>query len=293
LAVRRVPGRSQAVLAITDSRGQSLVQTNLALCRLAAADGLRPLAAVEDRKRSRLSLIFGAGADSLVWVSVQRKQRQNIMVPPRPRLALVAYGLPPENSRAWRNLLRRTAVRTLIADQPLRTISREVLVALPLEPIGYPKQDPGPGTILLDDSEAQLRTKLVRFSKYAPKPAGFSASQGSRALKDQRVTSAVMRFCAAQHLLFLEPRFTANSLARESAMASGCRYLTATVYIEPKASATSAAAALAKALARARKDKAGLVLFPARDDILTALDNLLTDPVLAEFDFVEVSKLVK
>jgi uncharacterized protein len=209
----------------------------------------------------------------------------------RPRLALAAYGLPPENSRAWQALLRRTAVRTLISDQPLRTTAREVLVALPLEPIGYPKQDPGPGTLLLDDSETQLRTKLTRFSKNAPRPVGFAASQGSRALKDQRLTTVVMKFCAASNLLFLEPRFTANSLARESARACGCHYLTATLYVEQKASAKGAAAALANALTRARKDGTALVLFPARDDILSALDRLLTKPVLAEFEMVGVSAL--
>ena len=246
--VKRMPGRPQARLVVSDFHGRSLVQTNLALCRLAAASGLQPLAATEDRKRASLSLVFGTDSDSLVWISIQQKQRQDFKLPARPQLALVAYCLPPENSRSWHALLKRAAVRTLIADQPLRTAGRDVLIALPLEPIGYPQQDPGPGTILLDDSDIQLRTKLVRFLKYAPKPAGFAASQGSRALKDQRVTSAVMRFCTAEHLLFLEPRFTANSLARESARANGCRYLTATAYVEQKTSAKSAAAMLAKAL---------------------------------------------
>ncbi|HTY09349.1 MAG TPA: divergent polysaccharide deacetylase family protein, partial [Candidatus Edwardsbacteria bacterium] len=216
-AVKRLPDRERSRLVVNDSRGQPLVQTNLDLCRLAETCGLRTLAATEDRRRARLSLVFGMAADSLVWVEVQRKQPPEALSPVRPRLALAAYALPPENSRAWQALLRRTAIRTLITDQPLRTAVREVLVALPLEPIGYPKQDPGPGTLLLDDGETQLRTKLTRFSKYAPRPVGFAASQGSRALKEQRLTTVVMRFCAAGGLLFLEPRFTANSLARESA----------------------------------------------------------------------------
>ena len=291
--VKRATGQLAAALVISDYRGGPLVLTNLDLSRAAEAAGMTALAASEDRRNARLALVFGLGTDSLVWVTVQKKQRQaGPVLPARPRLALVAYDLPPENSRAWQALLRRTAVRTLIADQPLKSTAREVLVSLPLEPIGYPKEDPGPGTILLDDDEAQIRTKLIRFMKYAARPAGFAASYGSRALKDRRITAAVMKYCAAENLLFLEPRFTANSLAREAARSSGCRYVTATVYVEQKASAKSAAAALRGALQHARKGKAVLALFPARPDILAALDGLLTKQVLAEFDFVELTPLL-
>ena len=144
---------------------------------------------------------------------------------------------------------------------------------------------------MLDDSESRIGAKLAKCFQLVPQPAGFAAEAGSRALKDKRITSLVMRFCADRTLVFLEPRFTANSLAREQAALSGCPFLTATVYVENKASLPSAAALIQSALQHARRNKTALLMFPARADVLGALGKALTRDVLAEFEFVDISQL--
>lgn len=279
-------------LAIADSRGRSFVLTNLSLLRQARADGLDLLSATEDRRRQSLELVYGVPGRPLLAILIRRKHRSPAdSAAAKPRIALVAYRASDAGKSARAALARRSEIKTLVIDRPGSAAGRELLISLPLEPIGYPKEDPGPGTIRLDDSDAKVADKLARRRATVPNPVGFSADAGSRALKDKRIAALVAQFCADNRMVFLEPRFTANSLAREQSGASGCPYLTATAYIENRASVKSASAQIQSAFRHARSNKTALIMFPARTDILDALGKALTREVLAEFEFVGASRL--
>ncbi len=286
------PGRPSR-LVIASRRGRPLVLANLGLQRQAKSCGLELLAAAEDRKRQSLELAYGIGDRPLVTVQVRMSPPALPGRPVRPRIALVAYRLAGADKAARSALARRTEIKTLVVDRPIRAPGRELLVALPLEPIGYPKQDPGPNTILLSDSDARIASKLARARGTVAAPAGFSVEAGSRALKDRRIAEQVARFCAAGNLVLLEPRYTANSLAGEQALANDCRYRSADVYIEPGVSARVAEARIRAAFVRAREKGAALAMLPARADVLNALGKALTGEVLAEFEFVGVTRLEK
>ncbi|MRR09929.1 hypothetical protein EG831_07635 [bacterium] len=279
-------------LTVTDLRNRPFALTNLALARRARSCGIQLMSAVEDRKRDRLELVYGVAGRRLVSVSVRRRGGDaSILASGRLRVALVAYGLAAADKAAKAALAGLPEIRTLIVDRPVAAAGRELLVSLPLEPIGYPKEDPGPGTILLDDSDSKVAAKLAKRFRIADRPAGFSVEAGSRALKDARITGLVARFCREKGLVLFEPRFTANSLAREQAATNGCPYLTATAYLEPKTSASAAAGKIRSALRRSDTDKPVVLMLPARSDVLRELARALDGDVRSTCDFMGVSGL--
>lgn len=279
-------------LTLTDLRDRPFALTNLMLARRALSCGIDLLSAAEDRKRERLELAYGLAGRPLVSVSVRRAKRDTVGQPAdRPRIALIVYGIATADKAAKSLLAEMPEVRTLIVDRPVATAGRELLVSLPLEPIGYPKQDPGPGTILLDDSDSKIAAKLAKRFRALDRPAGFAVEAGSRALKDERVTGLVARFCREKGMVLFEPRFTANSLAREQAAASGCPYLTATAYVEPQAAPKAAAARITAALRAAAAGRSAVVMVPARHDVLRALRQAITAEIRQSRDFVGVRDL--
>ncbi|MCU0608010.1 MAG: divergent polysaccharide deacetylase family protein [Candidatus Edwardsbacteria bacterium] len=280
-------------MTLTDTRNRPFALTNLMLARRARACGIELLSAAEDRRRDRLELAYGVAGRPLVSVSVRRSGRESAGGPgdSRPRIALVAYGLAAADKAARSELAKLPEIRTLVIDRATAAAGRELLVSLPLEPIGYPKQDPGPGTILLDDSDSKVAAKLAKRFRIADRPAGFAVEAGSRALKDERITGRVARFCRENGLVLFEPRFTANSLAREQAAANGCPYLTTTAYLEPKVSAAAAAGRIRAALRPSGAGMTTVLLLPVRSDVLRELARALTGEVRSACDFVGVSGL--
>ena len=128
---------SIAGLTISDYQDRSFVLTNLALLRQARACGLDLLSAVEDRKRQSLDLVYGLANRPLLAIAI-RKRTRTAAEPPaaRPRIALVAYGFSDADKAARAALAKRPEIRTLVVDRPGSAAGRELLVSLPLEPIG-------------------------------------------------------------------------------------------------------------------------------------------------------------
>ena len=270
----------------------SLLFLNYQLSRIALASGLKLCQAYEDHKKGTLELTYSFHDTACLRVRAQKKRLPTAAVAVRPRLALVLCELTPDNRRAAAMLLKRPEIKTVVLSGfPVKT-DREVLASLPLEPIGYPKQDPGPNTILIDDGDLQVKAKLNRICKGAGHPAGLSAYDGSRALKDKRVTDLVISYCRQNALVFVEPVVTVNSLARETAELGGCPYLAAAILIERKASLGSCVRSLQQALAQTAKQPRTLVYAAVSDNLAKAVGKIF--PLSrSDVDFVAASELAK
>lgn len=94
---------------------------------------------------------------------------------------------------------------------------RESLIHVPMEPIGYPRIDPGKNAILLQHTEAQIRRTLSQFITDLPDCIGINNHMGSLATTDPDVMQSVMKTLKEHDKAFLDSRTTNVSVAYQTA----------------------------------------------------------------------------
>ncbi|HEV8016213.1 MAG TPA: divergent polysaccharide deacetylase family protein [Stellaceae bacterium] len=108
----------------------------------------------------------------------------------RPRIALIVTGIGLDRSLSQAALDRLPGLVTLGFDPyaddigntlaNARSLGHEALLGLPMEPIDYPRQDPGPLTLLTSLDETQNTARLSKLLGEASGYVGMVALMGSR-----------------------------------------------------------------------------------------------------------------
>lgn len=234
----RPPERWQVGL----SPGTSALQVNYAVTRCVEERGGRVFSGRETGRAdgpSTVTLLVGYG----------RRETQEIVLlrPPPPaegggeppaRLALVVFGLPDgeDGLRAWLGLRVPFAVALVPGSRQANgrfraahDAKREIVLHVPLEPINYPRVNPGPATLLVTMRPAVVTGTLRRWIDQAEPVAAVSNLMGSLATQDMTVMTAVFRELRRRHLPFLHVQPAAGAVCRSLASDLGV------VYDEPDA----------------------------------------------------------
>lgn len=107
-----------------------------------------------------------------------------------------------------------------------RDAGGEVLVNLPMEGRDYPRVDPGPGAILVDQDARTIRRHLDDAFDQVEGARGALTFLGALAVEDKDVMAAVMAGLSARGAYFVDASPTAYSQARQSAKTAGVAGLT-------------------------------------------------------------------
>jgi polysaccharide deacetylase 2 family uncharacterized protein YibQ len=151
----------------------------------------------------------------------------------RARLALVLYGFgdDPAHAAAMFGLPVPFAVAITPGAswsgdlfRAARHSSREIVLHLPLEPINYPQVSPGPGTVLVTMSPAEITGLTRRYIDQAGPVAAVANHMGSLATQDMTVMSAVYRELKRRHLTFIHLSPAAGAVCRPLAAQLGVMY---------------------------------------------------------------------
>lgn len=114
-----------------------------------------------------------------------------------------------------------------------RAAGHEVLLELPMEPFGYPQNDPGPHTLLTggntDENISRLEWLMSRFTGYT----GVMNYQGARFTTSASALTPVMSALGARGLLYIDNGASARSLAPELAEKAGMPAVQATRIVDP------------------------------------------------------------
>jgi len=94
---------------------------------------------------------------------------------------------------------------------------REVLIHVPMEPIGYPSNNPGKNAILVQHSEAHIEKLLDSFIAELPDAIGINNHMGSLATTDPEIMQYVMNTLKKHNKAFLDSRTTNVSVAFQTA----------------------------------------------------------------------------
>lgn len=92
-----------------------------------------------------------------------------------------------------------------------------VLIHLPMEPLDYPKVDPGKNAIFVDLDEKQIAERMEHFFEELPLAKGINNHMGSLATADETVMKIVLAHLKRKNLFFVDSRTTASSIAYQEA----------------------------------------------------------------------------
>lgn len=218
----------------------------------------------------------------------------------RPRIAIVIDDLGIDR-QATARVIRLPAVVTLaflpyasdVAGQAKRALARghELLVHLPMEPVG--SADPGPMALYrdLDDAEfhQRLEWNLSRFSGFV----GINNHMGSAYTADAPAMRRLMRALASRKLMFLDSRTTKLTRAEMIAAGVGLRFARRSVFLDHERGAAAVQAALHRLERLARRNGAAIAIGHPHRHTLSALEAWLPDLERRGYALVPVSSLAK
>ncbi len=109
---------------------------------------------------------------------------------------------------------------------------REVIVHMPMEPMKGKKEWLGPGAILVNMTDEEIRSTVERAFDNVPHAAGMNNHMGSKATADKRVMRIVLEVCKERGMFFLDSRTTPKSVVPQLATEIGVPYLQNQVFLD-------------------------------------------------------------
>ena len=150
-------------------------------------------------------------------------------IPPmdgQPKVAIIIDDLGYDRRMARRFLELETDLTfSVLPHTPhTRTISREIknrgrelILHLPMEPVEYPRIDPGPGALLTSMDPDELIQQLRDNLAAVPGVKGVNSHMGSRLTAAPDQMNQIFSILKQQNLYFVDSRSTARSSGRSSA----------------------------------------------------------------------------
>jgi polysaccharide deacetylase 2 family uncharacterized protein YibQ len=109
---------------------------------------------------------------------------------------------------------------------------RETLIHVPMEPIGYPRVNPGNNAILVQHSAAHINRTLSQFIDILPDCIGINNHMGSFATTDIDIMQAVMNTLKEHGKAFLDSRTTNVSVGYQTAQKSHIRAFRNDIFLD-------------------------------------------------------------
>ncbi len=218
--------------------------------------------------------------------------------PRRPRIALIIDDVGLDASAAARVLALDIPLTVAIlpyADAAASTArsaeagGRDVLVHVPMEPLGL--ADPGPHALRVDLGDADLRARIRWAMARVPGAIGLNNHMGSRFTRDPRALRVALGAIAGQAPLFVDSMTTADSRGLAVAEGLGLAVLRRDVFLDHVIETDIIAERLAEAQSLARAQGHAVVIGHPHGLTLDALENWIGEAEAAGFEFVTVTTL--
>lgn len=149
----------------------------------------------------------------------------------RPRVALIVSGLG-QSAAATEAAIQRLPGAVTLAFAPYaknldqwiglaRAAGHEVLLTVPMEPIGYPDNDPGPHTLLTSISDKDNRERLLYLLSRFPGYVGVLNTMGARLTTAPQSLRPILEEINNRGLIFVDSRSSLRSVAASQATEIG------------------------------------------------------------------------
>lgn len=145
----------------------------------------------------------------------------------KPRIALIIknLGLSDTYTKATLELLPEDITLSFSHVAPrlknwvreARQKGHEILLDIPMEPIGFPKNDPGRATLLTSSNEVENLNRLEHIMKQAGGYVGLLGTLGTKFMLHSETFLPVLKSIKQRGLIYVDSRSTSRSLGPELA----------------------------------------------------------------------------
>lgn len=108
----------------------------------------------------------------------------------------------------------------------------ESIIHVPMEPMNYPRENPGDHAIFIQHSSGEIKRRLERFINQLPDCIGINNHMGSLATSDEATMIAVMQTIKKHNLMFVDSRTTNTSVAYQIAQKNQIKALKRDVFLD-------------------------------------------------------------
>jgi polysaccharide deacetylase 2 family uncharacterized protein YibQ len=171
---------------------------------------------------------------------------------------------------------------------------KEVMLHLPMEPIGYPGpgKDPGPQAVLFDLPETQMRERVRKALAEIPHRKGVNNHMGSRITPDRLRMGWILDEIKARKCFFVDSRTEKDSVAFDLARELGIPTVQRKVFLDDDKSFAEMQKQWERALGIAHKDGYALIIGHIYPETVEALEKLIPASK-GQVSFVFAGQLVK
>ena len=180
-------------------------------------------------RRGRLAILLDDGGQKMDLVATAGK------LPPEVGVAILPF-LPSSAETAF----------------SMHEAGHEVWLHLPMEAVG--DSDPGPGALMVDMTDEQLRDAVFMAINNIPHVVGINNHMGSKATANLRMMTWMMQDLAAMGLAFLDSRTTVDTVAEEAARVQGVKTGRRHVFLDNERTEAAIREQLEEAVYRARME---------------------------------------
>jgi polysaccharide deacetylase 2 family uncharacterized protein YibQ len=177
-----------------------------------------------------------------------------------------------------------------------RAAGKEVLLHMPMEPLGYPEIDPGEGALLLSNTHWEIRTRLAAAIDETPEAIAVNNHMGSAFTRDRGRMRTVMAVLKERGLFFLDSMTDPQSTGFSEAVRAGIPALRNNMFIDSQLDelgTVDVAGQLGELEAIARRRGGAIGIAHPHEETLKALKRLLPQMAARGIEFVTVSELAR
>ncbi len=152
------------------------------------------------------------------------------------------------------------AARSAEVARGLGAQRRELLLHMPMEPVGDQGPGPGEGAVEVGLSDGEIRLRVERALAVVAGARGVNNHMGSRATADAPAMRAVMDVIKGHGLFFLDSRTTPDTVAERVARERGIPALRRDVFLDVVSDAAAIRRALEQSVARAQSQGSAVAI---------------------------------
>lgn len=303
IAVRRLPEhRNSAMrweLSSDIPEDIPLALSNLWITRLANRLGGTVIEGRENLKGAQLSLLVGLDGQRTNLITLRRSpyvKRKN------GRIAIIIDDCGYQSRQLLSgfcdlpipitvSIFPGERETTWMANRAIHA-GHEVMVHLPMEPIDYPKRDPGQGAIFSHYDYDRIRLTTRQAIEAVPGARGLNNHMGSKVTENRRVIGHVLDEIKSQNLYFIDSVTSPRSVAYNVALEMGIPAARNHQFLDLSDDPDQIANSLRNLSMKARQHGTAVGIAHAKPKTLTALKAAIPQLRAEGFEFVTITQAI-